>query len=143
MMNNRQRNVARCLLPLCCTFLLSFDIVLSNDSKALIDRRYQLIGVYLLHFAEFTRWPDAAFDANDKRLVLCISGANPFGGTLFGFNGAKVGDRTLFIIYDVSVENVTQCHVLFIDRRQSAELGCPRIAIVARARLIEADFSII
>jgi hypothetical protein len=84
---------------------------------------YQLKAVFLFNFAQFVEWPASAFAGPDAPLVIGILGEDPFGSYLDEtVRGEKVDDRPLVVRRFKSVDEITTCHILFINWRDADQL---------------------
>lgn len=79
----------------------------SADSKAL----------FLYNFANFVRWPEAAFANNSGQLRLCLLGEVDLGVFLDQVNGTRIRDKRLSIIRSADLKEMEEgCHVLFVGQ---------------------------
>jgi hypothetical protein len=75
--------------------------------------------VFLFNFAQFVDWPADAFPDSQSPLVIGILGKDPFGGALDEtVRGETVRQRTFRIDRYRRVEEVKNCHILFISRSE-------------------------
>jgi hypothetical protein len=84
---------------------------------------HSVIAAFLLHFVQFTNWPDAAFSGTDTPMTVGVIGTDPFGSKLDDtFRGERAGDRP-FVIKRLSPEAVPEgCHLLFVGELDDARL---------------------
>jgi len=86
-------------------------------------QEYQVKAAFLFNFAQFVDWPAPALPLPGAPLVIGILGEDPFGNTLDEIvRGEQVHDRTLQIQRYRRVEEIGECHVLFISRSESGRL---------------------
>jgi hypothetical protein len=79
--------------------------------------------VFLFNFAQFVEWPAEAFSDPRAPLVIGILGKDPFGGFLDEtVRGETVRGRTFRVDRYRRVEDVSECHILFISRSESKRL---------------------
>jgi YfiR/HmsC-like len=72
--------------------------------------------VFLFNFAQFVEWPPNAFASPDAPVVIGVLGADPFGRVLDEVvQGGVVNGRQMTVIRFRRVEDVKNCHVLFIS----------------------------
>jgi len=84
---------------------------------------YQLKAVFLFNFAQFVEWPAQAYRDAQAPLVIGILGEDPFGAFLDQLvRGEKVGDRPLIVRRFQRVDDIDECHILFISRSEAATL---------------------
>jgi uncharacterized protein DUF4154 len=79
--------------------------------------------VFLFNFAQFVDWPVEAFSDPRAPLVIGILGKDPFGSFLDEtVRDEKVRGRTFRIDRYRRVEEVKDCHILFISRSETKRL---------------------
>jgi len=79
--------------------------------------------VFLFNFAQFVDWPAEAFPDPQAPLVIGILGKDPFGSFLDEtVLGETVRGRTFRIDRYRRVEEVKDCHILFISRSETKRL---------------------
>lgn len=80
--------------------------------------------VFLFNFAQFVDWPADAFADSQAPLVIGILGKDPFGSLLDQtVRGETVRGRSFRIDRYRRVDEVKDCHILFISRSESARLN--------------------
>lgn len=80
--------------------------------------------VFLFHFAQFVDWPAEAFPDPQAPLVIGILGKDPFGRVLDEtVRGETVRGRTFRIDRYRRLEEVKDCHILFISRSETKRLN--------------------
>jgi hypothetical protein len=79
--------------------------------------------VFLFNFAQFVDWPAEAFPDPQAPLVIGILGKDPFGNFLDEtVRGEKVRGRAFKVERYRRVEDVKDCHILFISRSEAKRL---------------------
>lgn len=92
---------------------------------------YQVKAVFLFNFAQFVEWPASAFADARSPLVIGVLGEDPFGSYLDeAVKGEKIGNRPLIVRRYRRVDEIADCHILFISRSETAQLE----KILARLR---------
>lgn len=77
---------------------------------------YQIKAVFLFNFAQFVEWPAQAFSTARSPLVIGVLGEDPFGSYLDEMvQSEKIGERPLTIRRFQSVDEITECHILFVS----------------------------
>ena len=84
---------------------------------------YQVKAAFLYKFAQFVEWPDTAFSSNAASLNICILGKNFFNESLNDIRDKTVRGRRLSIRTNPSIDNLDQCHVLFISNSEKNQLS--------------------
>ena len=124
---------------LCGLFLLGFapPVVAAEPAPS---PEYQLKAVFLFNFAQFVEWPAQAYRDAKAPLVIGILGEDPFGAFLDRLvRGEKVGDRPLIVRRFRRVEDIAECHILFISRSEAAILGQVIAHLKGRSLLTVSD----
>jgi hypothetical protein len=120
--------------------LVILTILFPAPSRAQVSREYQLKAVFLLRLAQFTRWPNDAFQSPDTPIVICVLGENPFGDALDGaLRGETAHGRKLVVQRHRTVDLTKDCHALFFSSasvRQAKEIGA---ALAGRSVLTVVD----
>jgi hypothetical protein len=83
---------------------------------------YQLKALYLFNFAKYTEWPKEAFPDANSPFVLGILGQDPFRSDIDIIKGKTIKGRKLEIRKLRSVEEVKDCHLLFISSSETNNL---------------------
>jgi hypothetical protein len=77
--------------------------------------------VFLLNFVQFVDWPSTAFAGPDSPVVIGVLGDDPFGPLLDEVVvGEVVKGRKLSVARFRRVEDVKNCHVLFVSPSEAA-----------------------
>ena len=102
---------------------------------------YQVKAVFLFNFSQFVDWPAASFADGRSPLVIGVLGADPFGAMLDEIvRGETVNGRPLAVRRYQSIDQVDNCHILFIDRSQAGQLDELVAALKERSVLTVGDF---
>jgi len=67
------------------------------------------------------KWPEKAFANATSPIKICILGDSPFGPSLDAIKNKTAGGRKLVIFEAKSVDDVEDCHVLFISSSSEKE----------------------
>ena len=102
---------------------------------------YQVKAVFLFNFSQFVDWPAASFANGRSPLIIGVLGDDPFGATLDEIvRGETVNGRPLAVRRYESIEQVDDCHILFVDRSQAGQLDAVVAALKERSVLTVGDF---
>lgn len=105
------------------------------SSAAAAATEYQVKAVFLFNFSQFVDWPPAAFAGPSTPITICVLGRDRFGAALDeSVQGEIVNDRPLAVQRYRRVEELGNCHILFIDRSEASKL--PQILAPLAARNI-------
>jgi hypothetical protein len=88
-----------------------------------ISKEYQIKAVFLFNFTQFVEWPVATFPTNDTPICIGILGNDPFGPSLEEtVQGETIGNRKLVIQRSHQVEDLKNCHLLFISKSEQGHV---------------------
>jgi hypothetical protein len=98
-----------------------------------IPAEYQIKAVYLFNFAQFVEWPAKAFADAKAPLVIGVLGEDPFGAALDEtVKDEKVGARRITVRRFAKVEDVQDCHILFVSRSEAGRFDAIMAALKGR-----------
>jgi hypothetical protein len=101
---------------------------------------YDLKAAFLFNFAKFVEWPASAFSSARAPLTICVYGEDPFGSTLDTVvQGERVGERSLLVQRPDSLDDLGECHVLFVCRSEKDRLAEVMTQIEGKPVLTVAD----
>jgi YfiR/HmsC-like len=96
--------------------ILCRGVAAAQPQTVTVSSEYQLKGAFLLNFARYIEWPDAAFASETSPLSICVTEPNPFGKTLEKLiAGESVGAHPVSARV-VSPDALTGCHMVFVPR---------------------------
>jgi len=103
--------------------LLSLFLGLVGPAHAGPDKEHRIQAVFLFNFAQFVDWPESAFRGPKDPLVVGILGDDPFDDFLDEVvKGESVRDHPIVVKRFKRLEDITDCHVLFIGANEAARL---------------------
>jgi hypothetical protein len=110
-----------------CACLLAFVLALAAGTgvraDAPVSAENQVKAIFLFNFAQFVDWPEQAFSSDSAPIVIGVLGDNPFSTYLdAAVRGEKIGAHPLEVRFFRRVEDIRECHVLFISRSEAAQL---------------------
>jgi hypothetical protein len=124
------------------TALLAFAAALPTRAQAPPPTEYQVKAAFLFNFSQFVDWPAASFADAHSPLIIGVLGSDPFGATLDEIvRGESVGGHPLAVRRYQSLEQLDDCHILFIDRSQESQLDAIVAALQGRSVLTVGDFA--
>jgi YfiR/HmsC-like len=101
---------------------------------------YQLKAVFLFQFSQFVEWPATAFAQDGAPFSVCVLGEDPFEQYLDdAVRGEQVGSRPFVVKRYQRVEQVNDCHILFITQPFKFPLESTLSALHERSILTVAD----
>ena len=107
-----------------------------------ISREYQVKAVFLYNFCQFVEWPAKAFAHPNDPLVIGILGENPFENYLEEtVKGEKANGHSLEVRHFQTVDQIRECHILFINLPEKDELKKALSALSSRNLLTVGDVS--
>lgn len=100
----------------------------------------QVKAVFLFNFAQFVEWPDAAFAGPESPLVIEILGEDPFGTYLDEtVTGEAVRGRPLVVRRTQRIEDIRNCHILFVSQSAESRFDAILAALKDRPVLVVSD----
>jgi YfiR/HmsC-like len=100
----------------------------------------ELEAVFLFNFSQFVDWPPQAFADANAPIVIGVLGSDPFGATLDEVvRGETVKGRALIVRRFRSIEELTDCQILFVSRSERARLEPILQALKGRSVLTVSD----
>jgi hypothetical protein len=128
-------------VSVCFLAILLHGAISPAPVQAVSPQEYQIKAVFLYNFALFVEWPASSFPDSRAPIVIGILGRDPFDTYLQeAISGEKVNNRLIIIAHYNSVEEIKQCHILFISSSESGRLETHLQALVGRPILTVADF---
>lgn len=86
------------------------------------SREYLLKAAFLYNFAKFVEWPADSFKNESAPIHLVILGPDPFGSALETIREKSVKGRKLVIKRISRIENLEDCHLLFISASEKSQI---------------------
>ncbi|KAA3654488.1 MAG: YfiR family protein [Proteobacteria bacterium] len=83
---------------------------------------YQLKAVFLLNFARYVTWPDAAL-ADSEAIDICVLGRDPFGEHLTGLEARQAQGREVKVHFPAAPEQAGECEVVFVSASEQRRLN--------------------
>lgn len=128
------------------TFLLlaSLGLMLGlPDSASAQDvnpNEYQIKAVFLFNFVQFVDWPASSFPTADTPIRIGVLGDDPFERTLeAAVQGETVRQRPIVVHRSSRLQDLLNCHVLFVCRSERAQMGAIINALGGRPILSVGD----
>ncbi len=117
-------------------FLL-FSVLLVEGQQS----EYVMKAVALEKIAIFVNWPNQDLHENiSSDFVIAVLGKNPFGNILEEtYTNKLIKERKVKIIYVQSVQNLTNCDILFIPEMRQSELQTVLKDLKGKAYLTVSD----
>ena len=102
---------------------LAACLLYSGKVPAQVFKEYDLKALFLYNFAQFVDWPAEAFPSATTPLVIGVLGQDRFGKSLEDLTQTETAShRKLKIERSRRFADVQNCHILFIDQSESANL---------------------
>lgn len=110
--------------------------VLAKDDLQLYEQ--EIKAGLLYNFLKYTNWPAASMGKSDK-INLCIFGDDPFGGYLQPMQGRSVNQRVIAISNIHASNEITNCHMLFVNGNNHKQWPELRDSITGQTILTVSD----
>ncbi|HEY9489489.1 MAG TPA: YfiR family protein [Chryseosolibacter sp.] len=102
---------------------LGLAIGVNVRAQESLPREYQIKAVFLYNFTQFVQWPAKAFPEENSPIVIGILGDDPFGAFIDEtIQGEVVEDHPLVVERYASVDDIRDCHILFISLADKQEI---------------------
>ena len=102
------------LLVFCSLFFVSAQIS---------TREYQVKAAFVFNFSQFVEWPAQTFSNPESRAIIGVLGKDPFGTYLEEtIVGETINKHPLVIQHFNSVDEITNCQILYINLSDKKEL---------------------
>lgn len=92
---------------------------------------YAVKSTFLYKFASFVEWPAGTFSSDSAPFVLCVVGADPYGGRIAqAARGQTVAGHPIVLRHLSRAEPGSGCHAMFLtgSSRQDLEEGLRAVA---------------
>jgi hypothetical protein len=95
--------------------LFGCHLLLLHNSplKASAVPENQLKAAYLIHLSEFTTWPPEKTE--EPSFFICLASGSNLSQPLEEIKNHPVKDKQLNILYDVTLDKLNLCHVLYVE----------------------------
>ena len=103
--------------------LLACMLLVATVCKAEPVQEYELKTAFLYNFILFTQWPAEWQAENTASLNVCTIGQDQFGPVLEQLQGRKIRDRRLMLKREISLDQVRECHLLYISANDAENLA--------------------
>jgi len=115
-MFNTHKSQSRIFFHSLLGLLLCFVLMLSPKTTARETNEYLVKAAFLFNVARMVKWPDESKrDKKNQPIVFCFMGDRRFGERVRAtIAKRRIRERQLRFIKDVQLQDVEQCHVLFI-----------------------------
>lgn len=111
------RKMFGAIIVLCLTVSAS-----AAADRTALPSEYQVKAAILFNIAKFVEWPEGTFHSPSAPIIIGILGEDPFGSTMEAAKDRTVSGRKIQMRYFASVEDVIQCHILFVSRSEKGKL---------------------
>lgn len=101
--------------------LAAFSSTVSAQQEA--SGEYDIKAVFLYNFTRFVAWPSHTFTTRDEPFVIGILGEDPFQSLMEKIvAGEKVEGRQIVIRRYAHINEVRNCHILYISNKESRRM---------------------
>jgi hypothetical protein len=101
---------------------------------------YQVKATFLYQFTQFVDWPSEAFPPGQTSFVIGVLGPDPFGKFLDEVvRGEKASNRPLAVQRYRRLEDVANCHVLYVSESEAARTEDIVAAVKGQGILVVGD----
>jgi hypothetical protein len=116
-----KKEIITCMRSLAVLYILLIIPIRGAFSQT---TEYELKAVAFQKISLFIDWPGHALDNPDNEFTIAVFGKNPFGTVLENtFSNVKIKNKAVKVVYFKNIEQINQCHLLFIPKVNQAELA--------------------
>ena len=102
---------------------MAICVLVSQNLPAQVFKEYDLKALFLYNFAQFVEWPADAFASTNSPIVIGVLGPDHFGKSLDDLTRSETAShRKLKVERSHKFSDLQNCHILFIDQSESANL---------------------
>lgn len=117
--------------------LLAAVLVVSSAAFAQDRPVHEVYSMMVFNFTRYVQWPD---QATSGEFVIGVIGNTDIYNTLNGWYGGKPrGSKTYVIKKFANASEVTDCHVLYIDKTKSGEFEAANNKVKGKGTLVITD----
>ena len=119
--------------------ILVAALLISGSAFSQDRPMHEVYSMMVFNFTKYVQWPDHAATGE---FVIGVVGNNDIYNTLNGWYGGKPrGSKTYIIKKFNSAAEVTDCHVLYIDKSKSGEFDNVNDKVKGKGTLVITDKS--
>ena len=119
--------------------LLAAALLISGCALSQDRPMHEVHSMMVYNFTKYVQWPDHAAGGE---FIIGVLGNTDIYNTLNGWYGGKPrGTKTYIIKKFNSAADVTECHVLYIDKSKSGEFDNVNVKLKGKGTLIITDKS--
>jgi hypothetical protein len=98
--------------------------VTATPALAEPSKEYAVKAAFIYNFAQFTQWPNDAFQSADSPFVIGVMGDDPFDGALEqAVAGKNVSGHPMVVHHLSASDEVQKCQLVFVPASQDARLA--------------------
>ena len=113
-------------------FIMTSSAVFAQDRPM-----HEVYSMMVFNFTRYVQWPDQAASGE---FVIGVVGSNEIYKTLTDWYGGKPrGSKTYVIKKFNSASEITDCHVLYIDKAKSGEFDAANAKVKGKGTLVITD----
>ena len=117
--------------------LIAAALIVSSSAFAQERPIHEVYSMMVFNFTRYVQWPD---QATSGEFVIGVIGNSDVYNTLNGWYGGKPrGSKTYVIKKFNSAADVTDCHVLYIDKSKSGEFDAANSKVKGKGTLVITD----
>lgn len=126
-------------VALCCAAVV-LSVAPARVPAQGANLEYAVKANFLYKFAPFVVWPPQAFAGDTVPFVICVAGADPFGGALdAATQGQRIGSHPIAIRRLPRLDGTGGCHVVFAGGSRVQSAAAMVQAVAHRPVLTVAD----
>jgi hypothetical protein len=114
------------------SFVMQMAVGFYAYAEANGAQEYSLKASYLTLFSQYTTWPDSKLAGGNTPITICVLGLDPFKLVLEQSIKSRKGGPPLAVKRINTLKKISQCHIVFIAKKNNRNEGKWLAAIKGR-----------
>ena len=119
------------------SLLVAAAVVLSGSAVAQERPIHEVYSMMVFNFTKYVQWPD--YTASGEFIIGVVGNADVYNTLNTWYGGKPRGAKTYVIKKFSSAAEVTDCHVVFIDKSKSSEFDTINTKMKGKGTLVITD----
>jgi hypothetical protein len=119
------------------TLLIVAFMAVGTGSFSQDKPMYEIYAMMVYNFTKYVQWPD--HDKSGEFVIAVIGNTDMFNTLSTWYGGKPKGTKTYIIKKFNSAADLTECHLLFIDKSKSSEFAAANEKVKGKGTLVITD----
>jgi hypothetical protein len=117
--------------------LLMVGVLMAGNAMAQERPMHEVYSMMVFNFTKYVQWPD--YSASGEFVIGVIGNTEVYNTLNTWYGGKPKGSKTYVIKKFSSSEEVSDCHVIFIDKSKSGEFDAVNTKVKGKGTLVITD----